>query len=533
LRETLKHWLALICLVSAGAAHAADVAAVEPIEDLQWLFIEDTVALITPPNASIGDRARGLMDQAAAARAQGDLSEMRRLLSEARVILANRQWDAGAAYVASLAIRPHESVIDSSQSVVVEIAQYFSAQPPTLEPILLEIGVRPWRARGPASQDVEWRSKITARGTDFAENPVIAAVSLAGLVDGSFDLVVRATQGSKTVGTTARRVFVVRHLNRDLALIEKRMAAVEASQSLKASILYPLDLIKGLNDRSRQVRNIDIRAQLDRSLALLTAAEAGRDPLTRSKGSVERHYWLEESARYEPYRLIVPESWDGASALPLVVVLHGSNGDHDSVLNNRALIAQADAKGWAILSPMGYSPNSGWGNHLPVVLANGTMPRPRPSTIGGVVLPKDGIEPEPAERDVLRTIAAVRAEYPIDGRRIYLIGNSMGGEGTWHLAARLPNLWAAVAPAAGAIDPQRFDYAALGRLPVLAVHGQQDPIVAYAASQDMVARLQAQGGDARLLTVVDGGHDAVYNVLPEVFRFFEQHARSNDGSVHE
>ena len=101
----------------------------------------------------------------------------------------------------------------------------------------------------------------------------------------------------------------------------------------------------------------------------------------------------------------------------------------------------------------------------------------------------------------------------------------MGGEGTWHLAARAPTLWAAVAPAAGAIDPDRYPYESLGRLPVLAIHGQRDPIVSYDATRAMVERLDAAGGNVRLLTVAEGGHDAVNEVLPDVFDFFAEHRR--------
>lgn len=522
----MKLWAVALVIWSGGVSYAqAAVAPAEPIDDLQWLFIENTVALIAPPTENIGARARELMEQAALARAAGSMSEMRRFLAEARVILANGEWTAANAFVASLAIRPHESVIDPATPATLEIGQFFQARAPTLDPIVFDIGLRTWRPRAPPAQEIAWLADVRSSSTDLIESPVVAAVSFAGVADGAYDLVVRASQRGLVLGSTARRVFVVNHLQRDVRIIQERVRAIDLSDTMRASISYPADLVKGLDERSRQVRSADLRALLDNALRLLGAAEKGEDPLTGAKGSMERHYWLPETGRYEPYRFIVPQSWNGRAQLPLVVFLHGSNGDHDSVLTQRAAIEQAEARGWALLSPMGYSPNSGWGNHLPVVLANGGMPRPRPSTIGGVVLPQDGVEPEPAERDVLRTIELVSAEYPIDTRRVYLLGNSMGGEGTWHLAARMPTLWAAVAPAAGAIDPDRYPYEKLGRLPVLAVHGQRDPIVSYDASREMIDRLQRVGGDGRLLTVIDGGHDAVYKVLPDVFDFFAQHAR--------
>ena len=504
--------------------------AIEPIDDLQWLFIEDTVALISPPNEVAATRARELMERAAQARSTGALSEMRKALAEARVVLAGEQWDAAQAFVASLTVRPHESVIDPASAATLEIGQTFFAAPPSSAPVTFDVGVRAWKARPPLSA-VAWRARVDSGRSDFLENPLVMQLSVEDLADGAYDIVVRTMQGGRELGVSARRVFVAQHLKRDIEAIEQRAAKLQLNDAMKASIAYPADVVKSLNDRTRQVRSFDTRAALDRAFALLSDAEQGRDSLTHAKGSIERHYWLDEAKRYEPYRIVIPRNWDGKSALPLVVFLHGSNGDHNSVLANRALLNEAQRRSYALLSPMGYSPNSGWGNHLRVVLANGTMPRPRPSTIAGIVLPMDGVDPEPAERDVLRTLELVRAEYPIDGRRIYLMGNSMGGEGTWHLAARHPHVWAAVVPAAGAIDPPKYPYQALGRLPVLAVHGDKDPIISYVASREMIERLQRAKGNGRLLTVADGGHDAIYKVLPDVFDFFSRHRRRDNTNI--
>ena len=48
-----------------------------------------------------------------------------------------------------------------------------------------------------------------------------------------------------------------------------------------------------------------------------------------------------------------------------------------------------------------------------------------------------------------------------DPDRIYLTGHSMGGHGTWHLAANDPDRWAAIAPSAGWISFDTYG----GRLP--------------------------------------------------------------------
>ena len=40
----------------------------------------------------------------------------------------------------------------------------------------------------------------------------------------------------------------------------------------------------------------------------------------------------------------------------------------------------------------------------------------------------------------------LKKDYKIDAKRLYLTGLSMGGFGTWSLAAAHPEKWAAIAP---------------------------------------------------------------------------------------
>jgi hypothetical protein len=52
------------------------------------------------------------------------------------------------------------------------------------------------------------------------------------------------------------------------------------------------------------------------------------------------------------------------------------------------------------------------------------------------------------EVDVFEAIEDVKKNYPIDQTRIAIRGFSMGGGGTWHLAAHYPSYWVAAAPGA-------------------------------------------------------------------------------------
>ena len=83
-----------------------------------------------------------------------------------------------------------------------------------------------------------------------------------------------------------------------------------------------------------------------------------------------------------------------------------------------------------------------------------------------------------AEQDVMDVLAEVRRDYKIDPNRIYLMGHSMGGYGTWSVAMAHPNLFAAIGPISA---PFKGDIEQNRRL--RAVGGGQDHAVLEEASR--------------------------------------------------
>jgi len=70
------------------------------------------------------------------------------------------------------------------------------------------------------------------------------------------------------------------------------------------------------------------------------------------------------------------------------------------------------------------------------------------------------------------------ARYRIHADRIYLTGPSLGGSGTWHVAARYPETFAAIAPISGFtshVDYIDKNIDKLLDMPVWAFHGKLDP----------------------------------------------------------
>ena len=92
---------------------------------------------------------------------------------------------------------------------------------------------------------------------------------------------------------------------------------------------------------------------------------------------------------------------------------------------------------------------------------------------------------EEAMRMILKE---VETEFSIDMNRIYLTGLSRGGHGSWGLACRMNDVFAAVAPICGGshgID----NYNRLATLPIWVTHNTGDRTVSYTRSRDIVRRL--------------------------------------------
>ena len=113
----------------------------------------------------------------------------------------------------------------------------------------------------------------------------------------------------------------------------------------------------------------------------------------------------------------------------------------------------------------------------------------------------------PQEQElVINLVKDIVRKYEVDTERIYLTGLSMGGFGTWALACRYPDYFAAIAPICGGHEP--FLAPGLKDMPVWAFHGAKDKIVPVSRSEDMVNAINAAGGNARLTVYPDAGHDA-------------------------
>lgn len=187
-----------------------------------------------------------------------------------------------------------------------------------------------------------------------------------------------------------------------------------------------------------------------------------------------------------PYVVYVPPGYDAAKPLPVILFLHGAG----------------ESKG---------------GGKMPIEqgICNGHVQKQAKRFPAVVVIPQ--VEEKsailgrwmPKSPDGLRAIAMLDAtikEYKCDANRQYLTGISMGGFGTWAMAAAYPERWAAVVPICGGGTPADADK--IKDLPIWVFHGDADGAVKVEKSREMVAALKAAGGKPRYTEMANVGHNS-------------------------
>lgn len=205
-----------------------------------------------------------------------------------------------------------------------------------------------------------------------------------------------------------------------------------------------------------------------------------------------------------PYLLFVPKSYDASGdRWPLILFLHGlgecGNGNLDKVkVHGPPKIVQQQAE-------------------FPFVVISPQCPRP-----------KNHYRAAWQQDQLVQLVDQVVGQLHVDRRRVYVTGLSMGGYGTWRLAATYPDRFAAAVPICGGGKPAFAK--ALAKLPIWCFHGARDNVVPVSQSEEMVAAVKAAGGNAKLTIYPKAGHNswtATYD-NPELYKWLLAQRRDGE-----
>ena len=235
--------------------------------------------------------------------------------------------------------------------------------------------------------------------------------------------------------------------------------------------------------------------------------------LTASQQRIlECTYRLAEADAAMPYTLFVPSSYVAGKPAPVILNLHGLNITPLQQMLFDGTTDFAERYGFIVVAPMGFSLSGWWGA-------------------------RSGRPSELSELDAMTLLKLIRERYAVDGDRIYLMGHSMGGAGTYHLGGTYNDIWAGIAPIAGAGGIG--DAAAAERyrsFATLLMHGEKDSIVSANGSRRAATLLQGAGAQHLYLEFPGKDHEfwirrGAEN-MEKVFLFFATVSkRTNKGFI--
>lgn len=139
--------------------------------------------------------------------------------------------------------------------------------------------------------------------------------------------------------------------------------------------------------------------------------------------------------------------------------------------------------------------------------------------------------PFPADAEISQPLALTKelldkltSEYQIDQERIYIIGLSMGGMGTFDMVCRFPDYFAAAVPICGGINTERlnnFSSPTAFRI----FHGDADSVVPVRFSREAYLKLKAEGANVEYIEfpgVNHGSWDPAFNLHDFMQWLFKQ-----------
>jgi predicted peptidase len=221
---------------------------------------------------------------------------------------------------------------------------------------------------------------------------------------------------------------------------------------------------------------------------LVTRPTAAKDPLP-----LDKLVYKDAAGKELPYRLLRPAKVEVGTKYPLVIFLHGAGErgtDNEKQLIHGVpqFVRRREQYPCFLIAPQCPGPQK-W---VEVDWSAATHTQPE--------------KPGDAGRMVLELIEKSLKDLPIDEKRVYVTGLSMGGYGTWDLAARKPEWFAAIAPVCGGADEATA--AKIKDLPIWAFHGAKDSAVKPERSRNMIAALKKAGGNPKYTEYPTVGHNS-------------------------
>jgi predicted peptidase len=222
-----------------------------------------------------------------------------------------------------------------------------------------------------------------------------------------------------------------------------------------------------------------------------------REPAVFDKNTVKRY--AHRSAidnTLQPHSVWLRETFDADTSYPLMVALHGSGVEEQGWI--QSMVTGFGALGYPIAAPKGRGLSDGYAGD--------------------------------SGKDVLECIEHFFGLFPnIRRDRIFLVGHSMGGYGTWCLGLRNPGYFRGLIVASGTVQGQAENVLGwieqLKEENILVIHGAKDLTVPVEGTRQAVEKLKAMNANVEYLELPEAGHgDYGPDVVAAVSAWIQKYA---------
>jgi predicted esterase len=486
----------LSCALAAGLLNAQDAGLV-----LRTSVGYNTQRASLPLTDQQRTEAERLGREAQQAAQSGKFGVAMKDYQQGAAIMRKIDWTPAYELVVSLQAKLDHAIVEPGKPVTVTLTPLYADPREQGTKLTATVALAPAK-RGAGDEKI----LASTLKLDPAALPFTTRVTLPDSASGDFNLEVRLAADGDAPAEAARAAYIktlpvhIEALSADAQRLKDKLAQAKPGSPALSTAEYALALYQKADQGDINPARYNLHEEFAAAMTILDSVDRGRDPFASKHGDFRKAYRSQVDNSLQPYRIFIPAAYDGSKPTPLVVALHGMGGDENSMFDGykETLKREADRLGFIVACPKG---------------------RDSASMYRGS-----------AEQDVLDVMKEVERDYRIDLKRVYLMGHSMGGYGTWSVAIAHPELFAALGPISGGGDTNGM--VKIKNIPEYVVHGDDDRTVNVSQSRRMVEAGKKAGVPITYVEIPGGSHVSVAepNFAP-MLDFFAKQRRSDSSEV--
>lgn len=215
-------------------------------------------------------------------------------------------------------------------------------------------------------------------------------------------------------------------------------------------------------------------------LFLLTIISGAAQDLSQ----FEKRQYVNARGDTLPFRILFPEQYDRAKKYPLILFLHGAGErgtDNEKQLTHGAslFLSESHRKNFPAIVIFPQCPEDSYWSSVKFDRTKTPF----------VLNFNYAVDPTWPLTSALELLKKIEKEESVQSSKVYIIGLSMGGMGTFEAVYRNPARFAAAIPICGGGDSTAYDKR-VKQVAFWVFHGDKDAVVDVQESRRMVARLE-------------------------------------------